>query len=503
MVSYKGVNIPQELAVAMKGKRTRDERDALFERWALKNAEIYAQPGMDEPKIPDAVWDEGQGKWVSKLVSAREFRSKYPDRPMPAAVAQPSATTTKAPADTLSAIKTGIFNQESLGGKLDTSKPNYAGAVGPMQILPDTFEGLKKEGLIPQNYDINNPQHNKAAGDALIDKYYKQYKGDPDKVMAAYYGGPGAIKADGTIDVNRRDPRNPNAPTVGEYIAQAKQKAGLTTVPAEVARPSKPVSVQALQKQEEIEQKGLEAKEVATGTATGKYFAGKETTLVEAKDTAQGRLASIDNIENLVINPKTNRVFGVFEKPGFWNGVGNIVQSGIKVGRLGDVGIGNLDKLVVANMKGASQEEINAAQIATREFAKMQLDEAKILLAGQGAVSDAERQLIKELTGSRLNSPGAIQEYLTWGRMRAQFDDKIGELYDQWKGANPNGNFEKFRVSPEARQIRSDYNKQMLDFAAQKGIKVGAKSEQSSQPKPQWSHSDSDYDAWKKSKGLK
>jgi len=493
--------MPAEIKRALSNARTQEEWNSIYNPYAQRIAQSQAQfrynPATYENKIKFIDPKTGELDYIDAETAKRYKEMGYGDR-----IIMPTSTPSaaKAPADTLSAIKTGIFNQESLGGKLDTSKPNYAGAVGPMQILPDTFEGLKKEGLIPQNYDINNPQHNKAAGDALIDKYYKQYKGDPDKVMAAYYGGPGAIKADGTIDVNRRDPRNPNAPTVGEYIAQAKQKAGLTTAPAEVAvgAPQRKTIPQA-----EAEIKGLEAKEVAAGTATGKYFGGKEATVVEAADTSQSRLASINNIENLVINPKTNRVFGVFEKPGFWNGVGNIVQSGIKVGRLGDVGIGNLDKLVVANMKGASQEEINAAQIATREFAKMQLDEAKILLAGQGAVSDAERQLIKELTGSRLNSPGAIQEYLTWGKMRAQFDSQLGELYNNWKENNPRGNFENFRVSPEARQLRSDYNKQMLDFAAQKGIKVSGKSEQSSQPKPQWSHSDSDYEAWKRSRGLR
>ena len=120
-------------------------------------------------------------------------------------------------------VKSMIYGQESLYGKAKTDKPNYAGAVGPMQITPDTWTGLKKKGLIPLEYDINNPEHNKAGGNALIEDAYSRHGGDADKVMAEYYGGPGAIKG-GTIQYSNRDLKNPNAPTVGQYIDQAKTK---------------------------------------------------------------------------------------------------------------------------------------------------------------------------------------------------------------------------------------------------------------------------------------
>lgn len=120
-------------------------------------------------------------------------------------------------------VKSMVYGQESAYGKAKTDKANYAGAIGPMQIIPSTFEGLKKKGLIPKEYDINNPEHNKAAGNALIEDAYNRHGGDADKVMAEYYGGPGAIKS-GTVQYSNRDLKNPNAPTVGQYIEQAKTK---------------------------------------------------------------------------------------------------------------------------------------------------------------------------------------------------------------------------------------------------------------------------------------
>ena len=122
--------------------------------------------------------------------------------------------------DQLKLIQKSVYGQESGSGTADTSKPNYAGAIGPMQILPKTFEWLKQLGKIPKDYDINNPEHNKAGGDALLGHYHDKYKGDPKKVSAAYYGGPGAVNKDGSINTHWRDKKNPKAPTVGQYIQQ-------------------------------------------------------------------------------------------------------------------------------------------------------------------------------------------------------------------------------------------------------------------------------------------
>ena len=120
-------------------------------------------------------------------------------------------------------VKQMVYGQESSFGKANTSKPNYANAYGPMQITLPTFNGLKTKGLIPSNYDINNPEHSKAAAEKLIEDSYNRHGGNADKVLAEYYAGPKAIKGD-TINKELRDLKNPKAPNVGQYIEQAKSK---------------------------------------------------------------------------------------------------------------------------------------------------------------------------------------------------------------------------------------------------------------------------------------
>lgn len=135
---------------------------------------------------------------------------------------KPESTT---PKYSLGEVQQMVYGQESNSGKADTSKPNYAGAHGPMQITQGTWEGLKKQGLIPKDYDINNPEHNKAGGNALIADAYKRHGGNADKVLAEYYAGGKAVEGD-KIRTDFRDLKNPNAPTVGQYIEQAKNRLG-------------------------------------------------------------------------------------------------------------------------------------------------------------------------------------------------------------------------------------------------------------------------------------
>ena len=62
-----------------------------------------------------------------------------------------------------------------------------------------------------------------------------KYNNDPAKIAAAYYGGPSAI-TDSGINRNRRDPKNSNAPTVGEYVDEVLKRIVPTAEARQMAR---------------------------------------------------------------------------------------------------------------------------------------------------------------------------------------------------------------------------------------------------------------------------
>jgi len=126
--------------------------------------------------------------------------------------------------------------QETNGGR-DPSrlKENYAGAFGDMQVTRGTFDNLKEQGIIPADAQFHNNKDNTGAGLALLNTLFKQYGGDPAKVAAAYYAGPKAVGANGAIKIGMRDLKNPNAPTVGEYVTSVLRRLGPTDASAEAA----------------------------------------------------------------------------------------------------------------------------------------------------------------------------------------------------------------------------------------------------------------------------
>jgi len=124
-----------------------------------------------------------------------------------------------------SALVRAIYSQESNSGQVDTSTPNYAGALGPMQVTKPTFVGMQNNGLIPQDWNWEDPEHSTRAGIALLNSYMDKYGDDPALAAAAYYGGEKAVK-DGQI-VDFGDRKNPKAPRTSEYAQMILSRMGL------------------------------------------------------------------------------------------------------------------------------------------------------------------------------------------------------------------------------------------------------------------------------------
>ena len=113
-------------------------------------------------------------------------------------------------------IARSIYHQESSSGKNTTT--SNAGAVGGMQIIPDTFNRMADKG-----WSIDNPDHNARAGVRYISMLNDKAGGDPALTAAGYYGGEGAIKkAQQGIAVS--DPKNPNAPNTLQYGQQVASR---------------------------------------------------------------------------------------------------------------------------------------------------------------------------------------------------------------------------------------------------------------------------------------
>jgi len=452
-----GVAVDPETAAALSRARNNEEFNKIFNDFASKRSQARGSFEFGAPSYKNDikfVTPEGKLEYIDAITAKRYKDEGY------GKVLGPSSTQGYRPT-AAGGVSPEAIKQVESGGR--PGLVSSAGAEGTMQVMPNT-QTNPGYGVTPAK-DKSQAELERVGRD-----YYaamqKQY-GNDTLASIAYNMGPGRTDEWIKNGAKFKDLPSETRDYIGQvHLATAKlNRAAAETAPRPQAAPGRPMTIP----EAEAAAAGQKTRAEAQGTAAGKYLGGAEATVREAGNTSGERLSSLDYLEGLVNNPKTSRVFGVFEHPDFASAIGKIVDNGIKLGRLGDVGV-DLAPIVRTVMKDASQDEIDAVQKATREFAKIKLNEAKILLAGQGAVSDAERGLVQELSGSIKNSPGALRDYLAWGKMRAQYDRDVGEAFKTFRRTNRGASFEDFLDTGRADELRDAYDSKLMDFAKKTGI---------------------------------
>ena len=177
----------------------------------------------------------------------KQIAADYPDLVKP--ISAPGSYTgqpTQIPTGTLAGIGgatqgnvlgMALYGQESNFGQAKTDHVNEHGVTGPMQIEDVTWEEMKRLNVIPKDWDHKNPEQNKEAGFRWAEHLTRKHGGDLSRAAAEYYGGPKAVNSDGTINRDRRDLKNPKAPTVGEYVDQVLQRVA-NQAPGSVPQPT-------------------------------------------------------------------------------------------------------------------------------------------------------------------------------------------------------------------------------------------------------------------------
>jgi hypothetical protein len=286
---------------------------------------------------------------------------------------------------------------------------------------------------------------------------------------------PGVTSASAPSVVNKPAAAAPAASTTTAPVAApaastttapvAAPAASTTTAPvaSTIRNPSTAVSGGALPSSADITQRmEIEKAEMLARTkGREKEFeevgktAGEQRKYIEtAGSSATNDLAAYQKLNTLVTNNPL--AFGVLQNPGILSGALKAVQEGANVGNY-NVNIPGVETLV--RQAGGTKDDITAANIAIREFAKLQLNAAK-LLQGQGSVSDAERRLLSQVAGSASDDPRTIKDMIKWGKARAEYDRDMGEAWKKFLDKNPNGSYRDFYIySPERDRLVQGWKK--------------------------------------------
>lgn len=205
--------------------------------------------------------------------------------------------------------------------------------------------------------------------------------------------------------------------------------------------------------------KGAETK----ATETAKAEVGRTQDVINQGKDATGRLASYSSLRSIASRPDAKEIFGIFNRPDFGSALLNLIQEGVKSPGQTSIQVGALED-TLRNI-GLPQEQIDRYRFGLATMANIQLQQAK-LAAGQGAVSNFERDLFANATISPKDNPATILSKLSMLEARANFDRKAASALRRSKM-----DADDFVESPEYQRMVSDYLGQVSNIASNIGVK--------------------------------
>jgi len=468
--------MPQQIRIALQNAPNQEAYDKIYNAWAQKQAEIYANPTMDEPKIP--VVENVNGQWVRKVVSARDYRAN-PNRFKDTPQTQAALETTGAPAAPTTAAAPGAprsVRNNNPGNLVDKNGNirTFASLAEGEKALEDDLK-LKLSGQSAAVKERFGPQVGTFMSPALLAETWapSTAKGNTPESTQNY--GNAISKALGMSDPTAQIPNTPEALakakaaiTQFEAGAYPTTTAPVTTPTGAPTAPTAPTSVAApttapgprptagqLERQEKIQEEAT--KEFATGTE--KANAVRAQKIDESGQTAQERFARFNDIVSITEDPEMQKVFGALAKKGLAPFVLRTLEEGVNAGQFGTLGVANLERNLM--LAGASPEQIKKLLQVEKHLAQAELEYAKTYLQGQGAVSDNERRLVKAAVGKITDPATVLKTQAKVMAQRADFDSKIAQAYDQYRETN--GEYASFNtfMRTAAKGIVNEHNEKM------------------------------------------
>lgn len=386
--------------------------DDWFKTETTETIKMETSPSAYEKKVEmeDA---EGNIIYVDAL-EARRMRNAGVAKPTGREVSQPPT----------GGLTTGNIATVESGGNASAVSPK--GARGVMQVMPNTQRD-PGFGVTPAKDD--SPAELQRVGEEYFGAMQKRY-GNDTLAAIAYNMGPGKTDewlASGA-DFNKL-PKETQDYIGKVYVANAAEsRKPQAAKPAAQPVASTGAVSEAARSRAAAEKAGGE--EFAKGV--GKELAGTVSAIDKAGQTAGDDYVRASEIVKIASDPTMKEMFGVLEKGGVAPAVLRQMQDAVNAGQFGTFGLKNLaDNLAKA---GANPDQIAKYDRMVRNLATAELKWAQTYLKGQGAVSDAERELIRKAVGSASGNPAQV--LVMQGQImqeRARFDAAMSKAYDEYR----------------------------------------------------------------------
>lgn len=233
--------------------------------------------------------------------------------------------------------------------------------------------------------------------------------------------------------------------------------------------------------------------ERAASAAASEAAAKTRATNAAERESKLGEInfsaAEIQGVANRIsrVVDESGKFIGVFARPGLGPAILGLIQDSIRTGRGGVVEVPTLENAVRKVMPGVKKSDIANIEKAQADLANLELLYRKTFLAGQGAVSNMEGQVVARLGGTTGSTPETLVHRMNLIRARAQFDRADVSQFNQWKERNPSKNYYDWQTSPQYNELLKSYEQRLsdIDQAASKQTESPAPKRPTWDPKKQ------------------
>jgi hypothetical protein len=209
---------------------------------------------------------------------------------------------------------------------------------------------------------------------------------------------------------------------------------------------------------QELETSAAEEKELALGRA--KTAVEKEKQVTANTAAARSMLFNANRVQQLV--SQSPQGFGIFSRPGIASAIGNMINEGIKAGTT-SVNLGGFENSVRQLMPNMSQKDLDNVGQVGGALAETELAFRILFMRGQGAVTEGEGAIVRNIGGNISQSPGVLMQKAKLIAMRAQHDINIGEAWGRYQEQNPKASYNQFERSPLYKKLITDYDQNLAN----------------------------------------
>lgn len=200
-----------------------------------------------------------------------------------------------------------------------------------------------------------------------------------------------------------------------------------------------------------------------------KLAAEKEANLPQAEMSAREMRSLVDRVfANL--SPSSEFV-GLLSRPGIGPAVAKILAEGITTER-GSWKLTGIEEALLRT-SGATKQDIQNIEKIRADLSQAELLFTQLYLAKQGAITEGERRIVRQLGASTEQSADAIRTRMALIKDRADFDKDTIASYRQWKQRNQDRSFADYQTTPEFAKKLSEYERKTATLADQNLIERG------------------------------